>query len=68
MAGAGAEIIDKGGTEKEREPKINNFGSATLQLFIAFPTTYESTLLIFRSRSWIYKKKPVQARQPYPRI
>ena len=46
MAGAGAEIMDKGGTEKEREPKINNFGSATLQLFIALPTTYESTLLI----------------------
>ena len=54
MAGAGAEIIDKGGTEKEREPKINNFGSATLQLFIALPTTFESTLLIFWSRSWIF--------------
>ena len=29
MAGAGAEIMDKGGAEKEPEPKINNFGSAT---------------------------------------
>ena len=27
-AGAGAEIMDKGGAE--REPEINNFGSATL--------------------------------------
>ena len=29
-AGAGAEIMDKGGAKKEPEPKINNFGSATL--------------------------------------
>ena len=64
MAGAGAEIIDKGGTEKEREPKINNFGSATLQLFIALPTTFESTLLIFRSRSWIYKKNRFRLDNP----
>ena len=26
-AGAGAEIVDKGGAEKEPEPKIDNFGS-----------------------------------------
>ena len=64
MAGAGAEIMDKRGTEKEREPKINNFGSATLQLFIALPTTYESTLLIFRSRSWIYKKNRFRLDNP----
>ena len=30
MAGAGAEIVDKCGAEKEPEPEINNFGSATL--------------------------------------
>ena len=34
LAGAGAgtraEIMDKGGAEKKPEPKINNFGSATL--------------------------------------
>ena len=30
VAGAGAEIMDKGGAEEEPEPKINNFGSATL--------------------------------------
>ena len=29
-AGAGAEIMDKGGAKKEPEPKINSFGSATL--------------------------------------
>ena len=29
-AGAGAEIMDKGGAKKEPEPKLNNFGSATL--------------------------------------
>ena len=29
--GAGAEIMDKGGAEKEPEPKINYFGSATMQ-------------------------------------
>ena len=31
-AGAGAEIffLNKGGAEKEPEPKMNNFGSATL--------------------------------------
>ena len=29
-AGAGPEIMDKGGAKKEPEPKINNFGSATL--------------------------------------
>ena len=29
-AGAGAKIMDKGGAKKEPEPKINNFGSATL--------------------------------------
>ena len=28
--GAGAEIMDKGGAEKDPEPKIKNFGSATL--------------------------------------
>ena len=28
--GAGAKIMVKGGAEKEPEPKINNFGSATL--------------------------------------
>ena len=30
-AGAGAEIMGKGGAKKEPEPKINNFGSATLK-------------------------------------
>ena len=32
MAGAeaGAEIMDKGEAKKEREPKINDFGFATL--------------------------------------
>ena len=29
-AGAGAEIKDNGGAKKEPEPKINNYGSATL--------------------------------------
>ena len=29
-AGAGAEIMDKSGAKREPEPKINNFGSATL--------------------------------------
>ena len=29
-SGAGAEIMDKSGAKKETEPKINNFGSATL--------------------------------------
>ena len=29
-AGVRAEIMDKGGAKKEPEPKINNFGSATL--------------------------------------
>ena len=29
-AGAGAEIMDKGKAEPESEPKITNFGSATL--------------------------------------
>ena len=29
-ARAGAEIMDKRGAKKEPEPKINNFGSATL--------------------------------------
>ena len=33
-AGAGAEIMDKGGAKKEPEPKINNFGSATLIRFL----------------------------------
>ena len=28
-AGAGAEIMDKGGAKKEPEPNVNNFGSAT---------------------------------------
>ena len=31
MAGAGAEIMGKGVAKKEPEPKINNFGSATLK-------------------------------------
>ena len=30
MAGAGAEIMDKGGAEKEPEPKENNFGSTAV--------------------------------------
>ena len=33
-AGAGAEIMDKGGAKKEPEPKINNFGSATLLVIV----------------------------------
>ena len=37
-AGAGAEIMDKGWAEKETEPKINNFGSATMH---ADNTVYE---------------------------
>ena len=39
-AGAGAKIMVKGGAEKEPEPKINNFGSATL------PNNPEITLVL----------------------
>ena len=34
MTGAGAKIMDKGGAKKKPEPKINNFGSATLEFII----------------------------------
>ncbi len=33
-AGAGAEIMDKGGAQKGPEPKINNFGSASLEYWV----------------------------------
>ena len=37
---AGAEVMDKGGAEKEPEPKINDFGSATLDCAVLIQYLY----------------------------
>ena len=45
-ARAGAEIMDKAGAEKEPEPKINHFGSATLLKWLLRATRKIGFLLI----------------------
>ena len=50
--GAGAEIMDKGGAEKDPEPKIKNFGSATLADEYIIDVEPE---VLFLARAWVGK-------------